>query len=375
MTQFPTRRAALAIVASLAACGARPGGPEPAAAPAVVADPGWAAWTRGFRDRAAAQGIAAGTLDAAFAGAGYVPEAVERDRSQAEFRRGLEDYLALVAGEDRVAEGRAAAARRAGTLAAIEARFGVAGPIVAAIWGVESRYGARRGTFPVISAVSTLAYDGRRGAFFERQLLAALRILQAGDVAPGRMVGSWAGAMGHTQFIPTSYLAYAVDFTGDGRRDVWGDDPTDALASTAAYLARSGWRAGEPWGGEVGTPAAAGARVLRPDAGGPAFGVRRNFGVIKRYNDSDLYALAVGYLADRIAGAGPLAQGFGPDRHGLTRADRQALQRGLAAAGHDVGAADGVLGPRTGAAIASYEAAAGLPVTGEPSRTLVDRLR
>ena len=187
-----------------------------------------------------------------FRGAGYLPGAVTRDRNQTEFSRSLEDYLSIAASDERIRKGRAAFARNRGTFAALEARYGVDAEIIAAIWGLESFYGERRGDVPVISATSTLAYDGRRRAFFERQLIAALSILQDGDVTANHLTGSWAGAMGHTQFIPTSYQAYAVDFTGDGRRDIWSDDPSDALASTAAYLARNGWVRGLHWGGELG---------------------------------------------------------------------------------------------------------------------------
>jgi membrane-bound lytic murein transglycosylase B len=222
------------------------------------------------------------------------------------------------------------------------------------------------------------------------------------------MVGSWAGAMGHTQFIPTSYLAYAVDFTGDGRADIWADDPTDALASTAAYLQRSGWQAGQPWGMEVRLPAGfntgAAGRGNRRDGGawsdsgvtdmngralpggaaailipagpsGPAFAVYRNFDVILRYNNAENYALGVGHLSDRIAGGGPIRAGFPPDRTGLTIEDRKELQRRLTAAGFDTGGADGVIGSRTTEAIAGYQRSAGLPVTGQPSRDLLQRLR
>ena len=368
-----TRRALLLQAMGLplvAACGA-PAVRSAAAdgrAPRPATNAGWSAWVRGFRARAAARGIEAATFDRAFAGAGYLPEVIERDRNQSEFRRSFEDYLQLVASEVRVREGRAALSRHRRTLDAIAARWGVPAEIVAAIWGVESRYGARRGVIPVVSATSTLAFDGRRGRFFESQCLAALRIVQAGDVAPARMVGSWAGAMGHTQFIPTSYLAYAVDFTGDGRRDIWSADPADALASTAAYLARSGWRRGalaaveSPSGG------------LRPDPGGPAFRTGPNFGVIKRYNNSDSYALAVSYLAGRIAGGGPLRAGFGPDRFGLTLDQRIALQRRLAAAGHDVGEADGVIGPATRRAVAAAQRRLGLPETGAPDAVLLRAL-
>lgn len=400
-----TRRAALAGIGALAlpwafaACGRRPppGQAGAAVAPLPTApNPGWDAWVAGFRARALAQGIAGGTFDAAFAGAGFTPGVVERDRNQTETRRSLEDYLAITAAEDRVAEGRAAFARHGGTLAAIEARYGVPAHVVCAIWGIESRYGTRLGDIPVISATSTLAYDGRRAAFYESQCLAALRILQAGDTVAAHMRGSWAGAMGHTQFIPTTYLAHAVDFTGDGRRDIWSADPSDALASAAAYLADMDWRRGQVWGLEVvaegvagGTadaadwaargvraaqgqmPGSGSADLIRPQAGGPAFLTFRNFDVIGRYNNSQSYQIAVGYLSDRLRGFGPLRAGFGPDATGLTQADRIRLQEGLTAAGYDTGGSDGVIGARSIAAIEAFQAARGLPVTGRPSQALL----
>jgi membrane-bound lytic murein transglycosylase B len=226
---------------------------------------------------------------------------------------------------------------------------------------------------PVISATSTLAYDGRRGEFFERQLVAALKILQNGDVSPERLTGSWAGAMGHTQFIPTSYEAYAVDFTGDGRRDIWSNDPSDSLASTAAYLSRSGWTRGLRWGSEVGQGAASG-RVIQPQPGGPRFAVTSNFGVIKRYNNSDAYAIGVGHLADRIGGAGPLRTSFPPDENGMTKDDRIALQQRLTARGFNTDGTDGVIGPNTRQAISAYQSSRGLPAIGEPSLELLRSL-
>ncbi|AJY44919.1 peptidoglycan-binding protein [Martelella endophytica] len=340
-----------------------------------VPNRGWDAWVAGFKDRARAKGISDATLSAAFAHAGYLPEVIALDRSQTEFTRTLEDYLAIAASDERVAKGRAAYARYRDVLAQIEATYGVDANVVVAIWGLETMYGERRGNIPVVSALSTLAYDGRRGSFFESQLLAALRIIQNGDIAADRMTGSWAGAMGHTQFIPTSYIAYAVDFNGDGRRDIWSDDPTDALASTAAYLSRSGWRKGEAWGGEEGSPGAAyGTTHIQPHAGGPVFVVGPNFNVIKRYNNATSYALGVGYLADRIAGAGPIKGSFPPDSYGFTADQRKALQAGLRSAGYDVGTIDGVFGDKTRAAIAAYQRANGLAVTGEPSMELLRRL-
>lgn len=410
---FLTRRGALlaGAAAMLSACvpsdrSAPSGGgfraPDPA--PRPVANAGWDAWVAGFKSRAAGRGIAPATLDSAFRGAGFLPEVIERDRNQTEFKRSLEDYLAIAASPERVSLGQQKLREYGGVLASIEGRYGVEAHVVAAVWGLESFFGTRRGNVPVISALSTLAYDGRRGAFFESQLVAALRILQNGDTTAGNMTGSWAGAMGHTQFIPTSYLEFAVDFTGDGRRDIWSEDPTDSLASTAAYLSRSGWTRGLPWGAEVNLPSGfntgllgrgkgksaaewsalgvtaagggavpAGGSII--SSGGPAFLLTQNFNVILRYNNAENYAIGVGHLSDRLLGRGGIRASFGPDATGMTMADRQDLQRRLTAAGFDTGGSDGVIGAKTKAAISAYQASAGLPVTGEPSLELLRRLR
>ncbi|ARE39948.1 Membrane-bound lytic murein transglycosylase B precursor [Rhodovulum sp. P5] len=408
----PNRRTVLLGLATtaLSACGGGQGVPTVSrAAVRAVPNPAFDAWVAAFRSRALARGIAQPTVDRAFRGVGFLPDVVEKDRNQTEFTRSLEDYLAIAASDERIAKGRDALSRHGRTLAAIEARYGVDKEVVAAIWGLESRYGERRGDIPVISALSTLAFDGRRGPFYEKQLFAALKILQRGDITPERMTGSWAGAMGHTQFIPTSFEAYAVDFTGDGRRDIWSDDPTDALASTAAYLQRSGWQKGRPWGMEVRLPAGfntalagrGNARAVAswralgvtdtsgrplPDHGsaailipqgrqGPAFAAFRNFSVILRYNNAENYGIGVGHLADRIAGKPPLKAGFPPDAKGLTIDDRKDLQRRLTALGFDTQGTDGVIGPNTETAIRAYQARAGLPVDGEPSLALLRRLR
>lgn len=337
-------------------------------------NPDYDRWVSDFRSRAAAKGISPTTLRSAFRGAGYLPGVVKRDRNQTEFKRTLEDYLAIAVSDERLSKGRAAYARHRSTLRALEQHYGVDAEIICAVWGLESFYGERRGNVPVISATSTLAFDGRRGAFFERQLIAALKILQNGDIPASRMTGSWAGAMGHTQFIPTSYQAYAVDYTGDGRRDIWSDDPTDALASTAAYLQRNGWTRGLKWGGEAGAPGTPSGRSLQPQDGGPVFSVTSNFNVIKRYNNSDSYAIGVGHLADRIAGGGPLRASFPPDKYGLTKDNRILLQKRLTARGFDTGGADGVLGPKSRAAISAYQSSRGLPATGDPSLALLNSL-
>jgi membrane-bound lytic murein transglycosylase B len=367
---------------------------------------GYDAWVEAFRPRAAKRGISDATLRTAFRNAGFLPGVIVRDRNQTEFTRTLEDYLAIAASEERVSLGRAKYRQYEGVLNALESRYGVEPHVVAAVWGLESFFGTRRGDVPVISALSTLAYEGRRGAFFESQLLAALRILQNGDISADRMTGSWAGAMGHTQFIPTSYLEYAVDFTGDGRRDIWSDDPSDALASTAAYLSRSGWTRGVRWGIEVRLPPGfntgllgrgkgksaatwsdlgvtdAGGGRLPANAtgsiiatGGPAFLLTSNFNVILRYNNAENYAIGVGHLSDRLNGGPPIRASFGPDAIGMTIADRQDLQRRLTAAGFDTDGSDGVIGAKTRAAISAFQASVGLPVTGEPSLDLLRRLR
>ena len=339
-----------------------------------IANADFTNWVARFKPRASNAGISSATFDAAFAQAGYLPGVVTRDGSQIQTRRTLEEYLSIATSDERLSKGRAAMARYGSTLDAIEARYGVDAHIVAAIWGMESQFGEKRGLIPVVSSTATLAFDGRRGDFYESQLIAALRILERGDTTSAQLTGSWAGAMGHTQFIPTSYQSFAVDFNGDGRRDIWSDDPADALASTASYLSRNGWRSGLKWGAEAGTGGPDG-RTIQPQAGGVRFNVTRNFNVIKTYNNSDLYALGVGHLADRLGGAGPLQGSFPPDANGLTREDRLAIQRGLAARGYDVGTIDGVIGRLTEAAISDFQQRQGLTVTGVASAEVLSSLR
>jgi len=395
------------LATALSACAGGGVGPRPAVAMQAVPNAGYDAWLAAFRGRARARGVTQATLDSALAQAGYLPGVIERDGNQAEFTRTLEDYLAIAASDERVSDGRAKLRQHRATLEAIEARYGVSKEIVTAVWGLESNYGTRRGDIPVVSSASTLAFDGRRGAFFEAQLIAALKIVQNGDTTADRMIGSWAGAMGHTQFIPTSYEAFAVDFDGDGRRDIWSDDPTDALASTAAYLDRSGWQTGRPWGVEVRLPggfsgpfgrgstrstaqwAAAGVRnmaggtvpdhgpasiIIPQGAAGPAFMTFRNFTAITRYNNAESYVIGVGHLADRIGGGPRILGSFPPDAEGFSIEDRRALQRGLTAAGFDTGGTDGVIGPNTRAAIAGYQRANGLAPSGLHSRAMLTAL-
>ena len=397
----------------LIGCGATPVPPTRTAAiasvPVSTKSPAFDAWVDGFKNRARNRGISANTINAAFRNVGYLPAVIDRDRNQFHVRRTVEDYVAISTVASRLAIGNTAFARERRTLNAVESRYGVPAEFVAAIWGVESAYGTRRGTFPVISALSTLGFASRRAKFFESQLVGALKILQNGDTTLNNMVGSWAGAMGHTQFIPTTYLSHAVDFDGDGRRDVWAEDPGDALASAASYLRQSGW-SGSGWGFEVRVPsgvtpsksykktsarsfsawsnlgvrradgsplpASGSGRLVRPDGNfGAAFLLRNNFSAILRYNNSDKYGIAVGHLSDRFRGDGPLITKYPPDQFGFLIEDRILLQKRLAAKGYYDGATSGAFGRQTDAAIRAYQAAKGLPVDGKPSRTLLNHLR
>ena len=405
------------VLLSQSACATAPDfSPRPAARDATavtVTDPAKDAelqnWIAEFRGRALANGISPEVYDRAMSGLHYDTEVIERDRNQSEFTKTIWEYLDSAASDARVRNGREALRRHDRVLDQIEAHYGVDKEVVVAVWGLESAYGEYRGSDPVLQSLATLAYDGRRGSFFEQQLIAALKIIQSGDVSPREMTGSWAGAMGHTQFIPTSYLAYAVDFRGDGQRDIWSNDPTDALASTAAYLARFGWQEGQPWGVEVRLPAGfdfsqAGRSVTAmpsrwaelgvvgvdgqpvPDYGpasillpagsrGAAFMVFPHFEVIERYNTADAYVIGVGHLSDRIKGAPPIQSTWPREDRALAFAEREELQRRLTDAGFTTQGVDGRIGPNTVDAIRSYQRAYGLVPDGYASLDLLRRLR
>ncbi|MCW1931363.1 lytic murein transglycosylase [Pararhodobacter zhoushanensis] len=379
-----------------------------ASAPAPVAASGeFGAWLRGFRTRALREGISARVFDAAFAGVRPDTSTLRHETSQPEFSRPIWAYLDSAVSESRIRNGQAALRDHRRVLDEIEARYDVEREVIVAVWGMESAYGALRGSTRIIPALSALAMGSRRADFYEQQLIGALRIIQSGDVDASHMVGSWAGAMGHTQFIPTSYLAYAVDFRGDGVRDIWSDDPTDSLASTAAYLASHGWQRGQPWGVEVVIPRNFNPRLANTsrDAGewrslgiepvrgatlprsgeatllfpagsrGPAILAFQNFRVIKRYNNADAYAIAIGHLADRLRGGGGFVGDWPRDDRPLSLAEREELQRVLARSGHYDGTIDGRVGQGTLAAVREWQSANGLPPDGYVSLALLQRMR
>ncbi|MBE0488412.1 MAG: lytic murein transglycosylase [Halomonas sp.] len=365
------------------------------------------AWLAQFRREARREGISEATLARALDGVRYRPRVIELDRSQPEFVRPIWQYLDSAVSAQRVAQGRARLAEHRDTARLMEQRYGVPAEVVVAIWGIESNYGGNFGSFSTLEALATLAFEGRRSDFARGELLAALRIIEAGDIAPDRMIGSWAGAMGHTQFIPSSFEAYAVDGDGDGRRDIWGSIP-DVMASTANYLARANWRAGEPWGVEVVIPdgfdyaqaelatrrsarewAELGVRpvgggtlpdfdvasvIVPAGARGPAFLVGPNYRSILRYNNATSYALAVGTLADQIAGRGGISAGWPRDEQPLSRDQVREMQRSLNALGFEVGTPDGVMGPNTRRGLRAYQRSIGTAPDGFATLSLLERL-
>ena len=278
---------------------------SPAFARAQSPDPKFSGWLAGLRADALRAGVDQGTLDNAFSNVELIPRVMELAHNQPEFKMSFDEYLAVVVSPERVTRGRALLKENRALLSRFAGSYGVPEPILTALWGIESNYGTRLGDFEVVSALATLAYNGFRAKFFREQLIAALRIVSQGHIGLHGMKGSWAGAMGQCQFIPTSFLAYAADGDGDGRMDIW-TNKTDVFASIVNYLRRVGWRPGEGWGEEVaaGTPARKGERIVRPaGAKGPAYRTTENFRVILRWNQSDFFGLAVGILSDRVAAA------------------------------------------------------------------------
>ena len=379
---------------------------------AALADAGFKKWVNGFYATAAKNGISERTYNAAFAGVSSPdPAVLEKARYQPEFKSQIWDYLDSRVNPYTVKIGREMAAKYGSTLGALERHFGVDRYVLLAIWSMESNYGAALETperlHHVPTALATLAYaDPKRSKYAKKQLIAALRMLQNGDVASKNLMGSWAGAMGHTQFIPSSYLLYAVDADGNGRKDIW-HSVSDALATSANLLDKNGWQPGKTWGYEIAVPKGGAAyegktktlaewaklgftrpngkgfrnggdrAVLKMPGGssGPGFLMTKNFFVIKRYNAADSYALAVGLLADEIAGYGGMRQAWPRPDGTLDIKEKFELQTRLQALGYYEGEIDGNFGSGSKAAITALQSRLGMQVDGEPSRRLLDALR
>jgi lytic murein transglycosylase len=361
-----------------------------------------------LRGAAQAGGVDAATFDKATRGLTPNPDVLVLAEVQPEFKTPIWDYLAGLVDEERVNDGRAMMARWGQALALAQSRFGVDPATLTAVWGVESDYGRSFGTRPVVQSLATLSCGGRRQAYFRSEFIAALKIIQHGDIDPAQFNGSWAGAFGHTQFMPSTFLRVAVDLDGDGRRDLINSVP-DALGSTAAYVRKSGWTAGGEWGFEVRLPehyagpsgrtrkepmAAWAARgVTRIDgqrlpgggsaglllpAGptGPAFLVTRNFDAIYSYNAAESYALAIALLSDRLRGRHGLVAGWPTNDPGLSRADRREMQTLLMRRGYDLdGKADGVVGTKTKQAISDFQSRSGLRPDGRACVSVLAALR
>jgi membrane-bound lytic murein transglycosylase B len=360
-----------------------------------------------FRQRAGAKGVSDQALDAAFGDAHFLPHVISLDNRQPEFSRAIWDYLDTAVSASRVRHGRDKLSQYDALARRVQTHYGVSRYVITAIWGMESNYGSNFGRYETIDALATLGYDGRRETFAERQLYAAMKILADGDISRDDMRGSWAGAMGHTQFLPTSFLAYAVDGDGDGKRDIWGSIP-DVVASTANYLSKNGWDSGHPWGREVilpagfdytqadgsprrstaawraigvkpidsrGMPEFSAAGILAPaGARGPAFIVGPNFRTILRYNNATSYALAVGLLSDRLAGNPGVQKPWPRQLANLSNSQIRQLQAGLKALGYGSGTPDGIVGPNTRAGIRAFQRAQGQVADGYPTEALLQKI-
>ena len=363
----------------------------------------------GLWPQALRRGVPRAVFDAQLAGLTPDLRIMDLLDAQPEFTKSPRDYLDILVNDARIETGRAILAKRAPVFEAVEKAYGVDRHFIAAIWGIESNYGTDIGERPVVRSTATLACIGRRQDYFREEFLSALEILAHGDVKPHHFKGSWAGAFGPTQFMPTSFKRYAVDFDGDGRRDVVDSIP-DVIASTANNLKKDGWVTGQTWGYEVVVPHGfnylnadrsriltlrewerAGVRrvggktfprgddkayLLAPaGAQGPGFLMLQNFGVIMKYNPAEAYALAIGHLADRLRGGEPILQSWPRHERVLTLAERYELQQLLAQRGYDVGEPDGRLGPRSRSALRAFQAAIGTVPDGFASASILDRLR
>lgn len=382
----------------------------PIAVASQASDPAFARCLETLRPKAIAAGVPRASFDHYTAALEPDPSVLELLDAQPEFTTPIWDYLAALVDDRRVAQGRDMLARHAEILAKVEDEYGVDAATVVAVWGVESDYGQVFGKRPLLVSLATLSCAGRRQTFFQGELIALLKLLHAGDLSAEGLTGSWAGAFGHTQFMPSTYARIAVDFDGDGRRDLVNSIP-DALASTANYLKRAGWRSGEPWGHEVRIPAGfdtslAGrknkrtladwkargitriddapipasdtraALLLPAGKDGPAWLVQRNYDAVFSYNAAESYALAIVLLADQLRGAPPQQVAWPTDDPGLGRDQRQQLQRLLLARGHDIGEADGLIGTLTRRAIVAEQRRLGIePADGRAGTRILEALQ
>lgn len=372
----------------------------------VQAQDTFAAWLADLKREALAQGVTQQVLDTAFGDEQPLPRVLELDQHQPEFVQTFSAYVQRRVTPGNVSEGQFLLDMHGELFASVERLHGVPGPVLAALWGMETNYGQSLGSFLIPTALATLAYDGRRSTFFHGQLLDALHILEAGHVAPDGMTGSWAGAMGHMQFMPSTFRAHAVDGDGDGQIDVW-QSVADAMYSAGNYLEKSGWKRGAPvavevmlpaqfnweeaqstrrrpvaeWagmgvvpaaGGDLPTGAGAAAIVLPQGHRGPAFMVFDNYDVVLQWNRSANYTLAVAQLANRLGGGNDLVGLL--EEPAMGREEVMALQQALSEMGYDAGKADGIPGAATAAAVRAYQHAHHLPVDGYASASLIEHV-
>ncbi|UGX86348.1 lytic murein transglycosylase [Phyllobacterium meliloti] len=380
-------------------------------ATSASADAKFQGWIAGFRTTAMQSGISASTFQRAFAGITEIdPEVLQKASYQPEFVAPVWDYVDNRVNEHSITTGRDMARKYSRWLSSIEKNYGVDRNVLLAIWSMETNYGEAMQRPDImrdaVRSLATLAYaDQRRAKYARTQLIAAMKILQTGDIDRSHLTGSWAGALGHTQFIPTSYLAYAVDMDGNGKRDIWTSIP-DALATAANLLAKNGWESGRTWGYEVTLPAGrkfpAGSRTMAewqslgvvrangkpfPRGGekaqlkvldgreGPAFLMTKNFSVLKNYNNADKYALAVGLLADQIGGAPALRQDWNRPFTPISMKEREELQTHLRALGYYDGEVDGKIGSSSRNAIQAFQKRMGLDPDGHPSKEVLTVIR
>jgi lytic murein transglycosylase len=393
---IPFAAAVLALSASI--------GPMAAAECGNSGD-GFSSWLKAFEQEAAGQGVSAASL-ATLEGVHYDPKVISADRRQAVFTQSFLEFAGRMVADYRMSQGKSLLKKHAQTFARIEQEFGVPGPVIVGFWGLETDFGANLGDFDTIQSLATLAYDCRRPEKFRPELIAALKLLDSGDLTPGEMRGAWAGEVGQTQFVPSYYFDLAVDYDGDGRRNLVKSVP-DVLASSANLLKHHGWQAGQPWLEEVRVPAempwaeadlaikhtrsewaafgvtmadgsalpadgAKAALLLPMGRLGPAFLAYQNFDVYTQWNQSLVYATTAAYFATRLAGAKPVRKGTA---EAPSREQVKEVQQLLQKRGYDVGKADGIIGAQTRAAVKAVQQQLGLPADSYPDPTFLAALR